>query len=59
MTKFFALFGFAILFSLVVSAQKNPSLEKLKNLISVKYNLPYESLVFTDELPKDQDEPLK
>lgn len=35
------------------------SKEKLKNLISVKYNLPFDSLVYTDELPREQDEPLK
>jgi hypothetical protein len=33
--------------------------EMLKNRISVKYNVPYESLVYTDELPTTQDEPLK
>jgi hypothetical protein len=30
--------------------------DKLKNLISLKYNVPYESLVFTDELPQKQGE---
>jgi hypothetical protein len=33
--------------------------ETLKNLISVKYNIPYESIVYTDELPTTQDEPFK
>lgn len=28
--------------------------EKLKNLISVKYNVPYETLAFNDELPPEQ-----
>ncbi len=39
--------------------KNDESKEKLKNLISVKYNLPYESLVFTDELPREQGEPMK
>ena len=30
------------------------SKEKLKNLISVKYNVPYETLAFNDELPPEQ-----
>jgi hypothetical protein len=33
--------------------------EKLKNLISIKYNIPYESIFYTDELPTTQSEPLK
>jgi hypothetical protein len=31
----------------------------LKNRISIKYNIPYESIVYTDELPTTQGEPLK
>jgi hypothetical protein len=30
------------------------SKERLKNLISVKYNVPYETLAFNDELPPEQ-----
>jgi hypothetical protein len=37
MTNFFALFGSAILFSLVVSAQQTPFLEKLKNNAPLAY----------------------
>jgi hypothetical protein len=33
--------------------------ETLKNRVSIKYNIPYESIVYTDELPSTQDEPLK
>ena len=33
--------------------------ERLKNIVSVKYNIPYESIVYTDELPATQGEPLK
>jgi len=33
--------------------------EELKNLISSKYNVPYSSLVYTDELPSDQGEGFK
>lgn len=38
MTKFFALFGYAIIFSLVASAQQTPSLERLKNIAAVKHD---------------------
>ena len=38
MTKFFALFGSAIIFSLVASAQKTPSLERLKTNAAVKHD---------------------
>ena len=38
MTKFFALFGFAILFSLVATAQQTPSLERLKSNAAVKHD---------------------
>jgi hypothetical protein len=31
----------------------------LKNRVSIKYGIPYESIVYTDELPTTQDEPLK
>ncbi len=31
------------------------SKERLKNLISVKYNVPYETLAFNDELPPEQN----
>ena len=33
--------------------------ETLKNRVSIKYNIPYESIVYTDELPATQGEPLK
>ena len=36
MTKFFALFGYAIIFSLVAFAQQTPSLERLKSNAAVK-----------------------
>ena len=38
MTKFFALFGYAIIFSLVASAQQTPSLERLKSNAAVKHD---------------------
>jgi hypothetical protein len=37
----------------------NEAKETLKNRVSIKYNIPYESIVYTDELPSTQDEPLK
>ena len=39
MTKFFALFGSAIIFSLVAFAQQTPSLERLKNIAAVKHDM--------------------
>jgi hypothetical protein len=39
MTKFFALFGSAIIFSLVAFAQQTPSLERLKNNAAVKHDV--------------------
>ena len=38
MSKFYALFGSAIIFSLVTSAQQNPSLERLKSSTAVKHD---------------------
>jgi len=38
MTKFFALFGYAIIFSLVAFAQQTPSLERLKSNAAVKHD---------------------
>jgi len=38
MNKFFTLFGFAILFSLIVSAQQTPSLARLKSNVAVKHD---------------------
>jgi hypothetical protein len=33
--------------------------ETLKNRVSIKYNIPYESIVYTDELPTTQGEAFK
>ena len=39
--------------------ESNLNKETLKNRVSIKYNIPYESIVYTDELPTTQGEAFK